>query len=109
MIRVLIFNEFAHEQKHENIKAIYPNGMHATIRDCLNTEDDISVETVTLFNENLELNDLESIITDEKMRTSVSGIFAAGDVRNTPLRQIITAAADGAVAANSAIGYINSL
>ena len=51
----------------------------------------------------------KSIITDEKMRTSVPGIFAAGDVRNTPLRQIITAAADGAVAANSAIGYINSL
>jgi len=51
----------------------------------------------------------KSIITDEKMRTSVLGIFAAGDVRNTPLRQIITAAADGAVAANTAIGYINSL
>ena len=51
----------------------------------------------------------KSIITDEKMRTSHPGIFAAGDVRNTPLRQIITAAADGAVAANSAIGYINSL
>ncbi len=51
----------------------------------------------------------KSIITDEKMRTSVPGLFAAGDVRNTPLRQIITAAADGAVAANSAIGYINSL
>ncbi len=48
-----------------------------------------------------------SIITDEKMRTNIPGIFAAGDVRNTPLRQIITAAADGAVAATSAISYIN--
>ena len=41
------------------------------------------------------------------MRTNVKGIFAAGDVRDTPLRQIITAAADGAVAATSAIHYIN--
>lgn len=50
-----------------------------------------------------------SVITDASMRTSVPGIYAAGDVRTTPLRQIITAAADGAVAANSAIAYINSL
>lgn len=47
------------------------------------------------------------VITDEHMRTNVPGIFAAGDVRNTPLRQIVTAAADGAVAASSAIAYIN--
>ena len=40
------------------------------------------------------------IVTDENMRTSASGIYAVGDVRTTPLRQIITAAADGAVAAN---------
>lgn len=46
------------------------------------------------------------IETDKFMRTSVSGVFAAGDVRNTPLRQVITAAADGAVAASAAINYI---
>lgn len=47
-----------------------------------------------------------SVITDEYMRTKTPGIFAAGDVRQTPLRQIITAAADGAVAAESAISYL---
>lgn len=47
------------------------------------------------------------IVTDRYMRTNVKGIYAAGDVRDTPLRQIITAAADGAVAATSAIHYIN--
>lgn len=49
------------------------------------------------------------IQTDRAMRTNVPGIFAAGDVRDTPLRQIVTAAADGAVAATSAIYYINEL
>lgn len=47
------------------------------------------------------------IVTDRYMRTNVKGIYAAGDVRDTPLRQIITAAADGAVAATSAIHYID--
>jgi len=46
------------------------------------------------------------ILTDEHMRTNVPGIFAAGDVRKTPLRQIVTAAADGAVAAYAAAEYI---
>jgi thioredoxin reductase (NADPH) len=48
------------------------------------------------------------IVTDREMACSVRGFFAAGDVRDTPLRQVITAAADGAVAATSAISYINS-
>lgn len=46
------------------------------------------------------------IITDEKMRTSVDGIFAAGDVRSKFLRQVITAASDGAIAAMAASEYI---
>ena len=47
------------------------------------------------------------IMTDRYMQTNVKGIYAAGDVRDTPLRQVITAAADGAVAATSAIHYLN--
>jgi len=47
------------------------------------------------------------IRTDREMKTDVKGIFAAGDVRDTPLRQIVTAASDGAVAAVTAINYIN--
>ncbi|MFH1577169.1 MAG: thioredoxin-disulfide reductase [Candidatus Margulisiibacteriota bacterium] len=46
------------------------------------------------------------IITDKNMKTSATGIFAAGDVRATPLRQIVTAASDGAIAAESARKYI---
>ena len=48
------------------------------------------------------------IITNEKMETSVEGIFAAGDVRSKFLRQVITAASDGAVAAMAASSYLSS-
>ncbi len=47
------------------------------------------------------------IVTDRYMQTNIRGVYAAGDVRDTPLRQVITAAADGAVAATTAIHYIN--
>ncbi|MFC1637456.1 thioredoxin-disulfide reductase [Candidatus Margulisiibacteriota bacterium] len=46
------------------------------------------------------------IQTDENMKTSAAGIFAAGDVRVKSLRQVVTAAADGAIAADSARKYI---
>jgi thioredoxin-disulfide reductase len=48
------------------------------------------------------------IITDETMATSVEGVFAVGDVRKTPLRQVITAASDGAVGAVYAVKYIET-
>ncbi|MDR2405890.1 MAG: thioredoxin-disulfide reductase [Deltaproteobacteria bacterium] len=46
------------------------------------------------------------IVTDDKLQTSIPGIFAAGDVRDTELRQVITAAADGARAAMNAYHYL---
>ncbi len=49
------------------------------------------------------------IITDETMKTSVEGVFAVGDIRKTPLRQVITAASDGAVGAVYAVKYLESL
>ncbi len=49
------------------------------------------------------------IITDYKMETSAPGVFAAGDGRSTPLRQIATAVGDAAIAAFSAEHYIESL
>lgn len=49
------------------------------------------------------------IVTDGKMQTSLPGLYAAGDVRATPFRQVTTAAADGAIAAHQADEYIQSL
>lgn len=48
------------------------------------------------------------ILTDDTMKTSIDGVFAVGDVRVTPLRQVITAAADGAISAVYASRYIES-
>ena len=47
----------------------------------------------------VKLDDKKFIITNSNMETSATGIFAVGDIRNTPLRQVITAVADGAIAA----------
>ena len=49
------------------------------------------------------------IVTDENMETGVPGIFAAGDVREKTLRQIVTATGDGSIAAQSAQHYIEEL
>ena len=49
------------------------------------------------------------IVTDETMATSVPGIFAAGDTRKKDSKQVITACSDGAIAALSAVKYINTL
>lgn len=46
------------------------------------------------------------IVTDEDMKTNVEGVFAAGDVRVKSLRQVVTAAADGAIAAVQAEKYL---
>ena len=61
------------------------------------------VPRTELFRDQIALSENGSVITDEKMETSVKGVFAAGDVRNTPLRQVVTACADGAIAATYAL------
>lgn len=65
------------------------------------------VPNTALAGDILELTDDGYIKTDEHMRTSVSGIYAIGDVRNTTLRQIVTAAADGAIAATDIAEYLD--
>lgn len=49
------------------------------------------------------------ILTDDNMHTNIEGVFAAGDLRKKSLRQVITAAADGAIAAMQAEHYISNL
>lgn len=49
------------------------------------------------------------LLTDEKMKTEIPGIFAAGDVREKLLRQVVTATGDGSIAAQSAQHYVEDL
>lgn len=60
-----------------------------------------------LFEGQIDINDWGYIVADEDCKTNVDGVYVAGDVRTTVLRQVVTAAADGAVAATAAEHYIN--
>lgn len=62
-----------------------------------------------IFEKLLKLDDHKYIITGENLETSVKGIFASGDIRKKSLRQVITAASDGAIAAYSANDYLTEL
>ncbi len=55
---------------------------------------------------NVALDERGYIVTDENMRTNIDGVYAAGDVRSKSLRQIVTACADGAIAADSAAKFL---
>lgn len=55
------------------------------------------------------LNEAGYIPTNEKMETSVAGIYAAGDVREKTLRQIVTATGDGSIAAQAVQDYVEHL
>jgi thioredoxin reductase (NADPH) len=54
----------------------------------------------------LECDEVGYIIADETTKTSKEGVFAVGDVRTKALRQVVTAAADGAVAVHFAEEYL---
>jgi thioredoxin reductase (NADPH) len=56
-----------------------------------------------------EKDESGSIITDQRMESSVKGLFVAGDVRATPFRQVVVAAGEGAIAAHSAAQYIDDI
>ncbi len=62
-----------------------------------------------LFAGQVEMDGAGYVLAGEDTRTSLPGVFAAGDLRRKPLRQVITAAADGAVAASQALQYLRGL
>lgn len=67
------------------------------------------IPNTDLFKGQIELDDGGYIVADETTKTNLPGVFAVGDVRTKPLRQIVTATADGAVASKFAEEYIDML
>ncbi|MDR2865640.1 MAG: FAD-dependent oxidoreductase [Spirochaetaceae bacterium] len=57
----------------------------------------------------VKLDDSGFIITDQHMESSIKGLFAAGDVRSTPFRQVVVACGEGAIAAHSAAEYLKEV
>jgi len=88
------------------------------VKDLLhNVEKEISIDGLFVFigqkpnvefiKELIKLNEQGFIITDTHLKTNIQNIFAAGDVRNTMLRQVVTAVADGAIAVTSVLKYLS--
>ena len=67
------------------------------------------VPNTELFKGQIVMDEAGRIKTNERMETNIKGIYAAGDVRETPLKQAVTAASDGSLAATMAISYIEGL
>ena len=65
-----------------------------------------NVPNTELFRGKIELDTRGYVVAGEDTRTSIPGVFAAGDVRTKPLRQIVTAVSDGAVASQMAEEYL---
>ena len=59
-----------------------------------------------LVKDQLNLDDSGYVIADESTKTNLPGVYAVGDVRVKKLRQIVTAVADGAIAAHEAEEYL---
>lgn len=57
----------------------------------------------------VRLDEAGYVLTDQRMETSIPGLFAAGDVRSTPFRQLVVAAGEGAVAAHAAGQHVEAL
>ena len=83
-----------------------PSGSITTLNvDCIFVAIGRGADT-DIIDKEVERNEQGYIITNEYMQTNLDGVYAIGDIRNTPLRQIVTAVADGAISAVSAFNYI---
>ncbi len=89
-----------------------------TVRDASGVQRDIDLEGVFVYlhgskpitdflGETLQLGSNGCIVTNQSMETSIQGVFAAGDVTCTEVRQVVVAAAQGCIAALSAEQYIS--
>ncbi|MGI6594905.1 MAG: thioredoxin-disulfide reductase [Christensenellales bacterium] len=93
--KIVVYNSKTKEDREIDVDAVFVS---------LGT-----IPNVDFLDGKVELDEYGQIKADTKMNTNVKGVFAAGDVRNTPLKQVITACADGAIAAESAMAYLEEM
>lgn len=90
---VNVLDKISKEEKKLNVSAVF-------VAIGLNSDNSI-------FSEFVNLDENGYILADENCKTNVDGVFVAGDTRKKSLRQIITAEADGAMAAENVSKYLN--
>ncbi len=110
--------EFHLNKVVEEIKGDFMGVQGLTLKDTQTGEtSELAVDGVFIFigwTPNTEFVDVAKdaggfITTDRRLATSMPGLFAVGDCRDTPLKQVATAVGDGAIAALSAESYVESL
>lgn len=122
--KILQERAFAHEKVSfiwdSAVEAIKGNDLKVTNVDIRNLKTDqvtnhafggvfvyVGLDPVSDFFRNLKITDDEGwVVTDDRMRTAIPGIFAVGDIRQNQLRQITTAVGNGAIAGQEAYHYI---
>lgn len=87
-------------RKDDSVRMVACDGIFVAIGNVPNTE---------LIKGQVELDEAGYVPADETTRTNIPGVFAVGDMRSKPLRQIVTAVADGAVASKYAEEFVNGL
>ena len=93
------------KDKEGNIRDINVPGVFVFVGNDVNNQTLIQDDGTFLC----DVNEQGQVIVDLSMKTSVSGLFAAGDMRIEAPKQVVSAAGDGAVAALSAISYVDEL
>ena len=99
--------ELLHKDKLTGVKLKDVNTGQGTVIPCDGVFISVGRKPATeLVAGQLELDRSGYIIADETTKTSLPGVYAVGDVRTKPLRQVVTAVADGATAVHMAEEYL---
>ena len=102
-----VVSELLHEEKLTGLKIRNVKTEEESVLECDGVFVSVGRAPVTeLFKDILELDKAGYIVADESTKTNSPGVFAAGDVRTKVLRQVVTAVADGSMAAHYAEEYI---
>ncbi len=102
-----VVSELLHEDKLTGLRIKNVKTGEESVLECDGVFVSVGRAPVTeLFKDMIELDKGGYIVADESTKTNLPGIFAAGDVRTKVLRQVVTAVADGAMAAHYAEEYL---